>query len=56
MQAAIVMQQMFRAVYYMHTNCLCHRVGMEIRRGTCENEDLKPENFLLATKEKIEKL
>ena len=42
-QAAIVMQQMFRAVYYMHTNNLCHR-------------DLKPENFLFATKEKIEKL
>eukprot|EP00434_Breviolum_minutum_P039040 symbB.v1.2.034646.t1/scaffold4504.1/size42116/2 len=41
-QAAIVMQQMFRAVYYMHQRKLCHR-------------DLKPENFLFATKEKIEK-
>jgi len=41
-QAAIVMQQMFRAVWYMHHNNLCHR-------------DLKPENFLFATKEKIEK-
>jgi len=40
-QAAIVMQQMLRAVYYMHMNRFCHR-------------DLKPENFLFATKEPIE--
>mmetsp|Transcript_27553 Transcript_27553/g.64214 ORF Transcript_27553/g.64214 Transcript_27553/m.64214 type:complete len:500 (+) Transcript_27553:23-1522(+) len=41
-QAAMVMQQMLRAVYYMHKNSFCHR-------------DLKPENFLFATKEPIEK-
>lgn len=40
-QAAIVMQQMLRAVYYMHANNFCHR-------------DLKPENFLFSTKEDIE--
>eukprot|EP00930_Biecheleria_cincta_P015676 TRINITY_DN12996_c0_g1_i1.p1 TRINITY_DN12996_c0_g1~~TRINITY_DN12996_c0_g1_i1.p1 ORF type:complete len:522 (+),score=141.17 TRINITY_DN12996_c0_g1_i1:38-1603(+) len=40
-QAAIVMQQMLRAVYYMHENSFCHR-------------DLKPENFLFSTKEPIE--
>jgi len=41
-QAAIVMQHMFRAIFYMHENHICHR-------------DLKPENFLCTTKEAIEK-
>lgn len=41
-QAAIVMQNIFRAVHYMHANFICHR-------------DLKPENFLFTTKEPIEK-
>jgi calcium-dependent protein kinase len=41
-QAAIVMQHMFRAIFYMHENHIAHR-------------DLKPENFLFATKEPIEK-
>mmetsp|Transcript_38649 Transcript_38649/g.124195 ORF Transcript_38649/g.124195 Transcript_38649/m.124195 type:complete len:477 (-) Transcript_38649:169-1599(-) len=41
-QAATVMQNIFRAVYYMHENHICHR-------------DLKPENFLFTTKEPIEK-
>merc|ERR1719460_1151030 len=41
-QAAIVMQQIFRAMYYMHENSICHR-------------DLKPENFLFQTKDPIEK-
>jgi calcium-dependent protein kinase len=41
-QAAIVMQHMFRAIFYMHENHIAHR-------------DLKPENFLFATKEAIEK-
>lgn len=41
-QAAIVMQNMFRAIFYMHENHICHR-------------DLKPENFLFTTKEPIEK-
>jgi calcium-dependent protein kinase len=41
-QAAIVMQNMFRAIFYMHENKICHR-------------DLKPENFLFTTKEPIEK-
>merc|ERR1719214_525170 len=41
-QAAIVMQHMFRAIFYMHENHMCHR-------------DLKPENFLFTTKEPIEK-
>jgi len=41
-QAAIVMQHMFRAIFYMHQNHICHR-------------DLKPENFLFTTKEPIEK-
>jgi calcium-dependent protein kinase len=40
-QAATVMQNMFRAVYYMHENHICHR-------------DLKPENFLFTTKDPIE--
>jgi len=40
--AAIVMQQMLRAIYYMHLNRLCHR-------------DLKPENFLFVSKDDIEK-
>merc|ERR1719454_1899130 len=41
-QAAILMQQMIRAIYYMHENHVCHR-------------DLKPENFLFMTKDPIEK-
>merc|ERR1740121_556221 len=41
-QAAIVMQHIFRAVYYMHENHICHR-------------DLKPENFLFTTKDIIER-
>jgi len=41
-QAAILMQQIIRAIYYMHENHVCHR-------------DLKPENFLFMTKETIEK-
>eukprot|EP00450_Noctiluca_scintillans_P000703 CAMPEP_0194482798 /NCGR_PEP_ID=MMETSP0253-20130528/4573_1 /TAXON_ID=2966 /ORGANISM="Noctiluca scintillans" /LENGTH=499 /DNA_ID=CAMNT_0039322359 /DNA_START=67 /DNA_END=1566 /DNA_ORIENTATION=- len=41
-QAAIIMQQIIRAIYYMHQNGICHR-------------DLKPENFLLYTKEPIDK-
>jgi len=41
-QAAFVMQNMFRAIYYMHENHICHR-------------DLKPENFLFTTKDPIEK-
>jgi len=41
-RAAHVMQNMFRAIFYMHENHLCHR-------------DLKPENFLFTTKEAIEK-
>jgi calcium-dependent protein kinase len=40
-QAAIVMQHMFRAIYYMHEMHVCHR-------------DLKPENFLFTTKDPIE--
>lgn len=41
-QAAILMQQILRAIYYMHQNNVMHR-------------DLKPENFLFLTKESIEK-
>merc|ERR1719387_2761101 len=41
-QAAILMQQIIRAIYYMHENHVCHR-------------DLKPENFLFLTKDPIEK-
>jgi len=41
-QAATVMQHMFRALFYMHENKICHR-------------DLKPENFLFTTKEAIDK-
>jgi len=41
-QAATVMQHMFRAIFYMHENHICHR-------------DLKPENFLFTTKEPLEK-
>lgn len=41
-QAATVMQHMFRAIFYMHENKICHR-------------DLKPENFLFTTKESIDK-
>jgi calcium-dependent protein kinase len=41
-QAASLMQQIIRAIYYMHENHVCHR-------------DLKPENFLFVTKEAIEK-
>merc|ERR1719343_67672 len=36
-QAAILMQQIIRAIYYMHDNHFCHR-------------DLKPENFLFMSK------
>lgn len=39
-EAAHVMQQVLRAIFYMHMNKICHR-------------DLKPENFLLLTKEPI---
>jgi len=41
-QAATLMQQIVRAIYYMHENQVCHR-------------DLKPENFLFLTKDPIEK-
>jgi calcium-dependent protein kinase len=41
-QAAIIMQQILRAVFYMHQNKVMHR-------------DLKPENFLFSTKESVEK-
>jgi calcium-dependent protein kinase len=41
-QAAIIMQQIFRPIFYMHEQSVCHR-------------DLKPENFLFSTKEGIEK-
>eukprot|EP00928_Gymnodinium_smaydae_P018455 TRINITY_DN17022_c0_g1_i2.p1 TRINITY_DN17022_c0_g1~~TRINITY_DN17022_c0_g1_i2.p1 ORF type:complete len:506 (+),score=149.06 TRINITY_DN17022_c0_g1_i2:127-1644(+) len=42
LQAAVIMQQIIRAIYYMHENHVCHR-------------DLKPENFIFMTKEVIEK-
>jgi len=41
-QAATLMQQIIRAIYYMHENQVCHR-------------DLKPENFLFMNKDAIEK-
>lgn len=41
-QAAVVMQHIFRAIYYMHEIHVCHR-------------DLKPENFLFTTKEPLDK-
>lgn len=41
-QAAIVMDQILRAVFYMHSLSLCHR-------------DLKPENLLFANREPVEK-
>jgi len=41
-QAAIVIQQIVRAVFYMHENHVCHR-------------DLKPENFLFVSKDTIER-
>jgi calcium-dependent protein kinase len=41
-QAAILMQQIIQAIYYMHQKKVCHR-------------DLKPENFLFATKGPIDK-
>lgn len=41
-QAAILMQQMIRSVFYMHESHVTHR-------------DLKPENFLLQTKDPVEK-
>merc|ERR1712032_682221 len=41
-QAAILMQQILRAMFYMHENHICHR-------------DLKPENFIFMTKDPIEK-
>jgi len=40
--AAIIVQQILRAIYYMHENGISHR-------------DLKPENFLFLTKDKIDK-
>mmetsp|Transcript_81879 Transcript_81879/g.258279 ORF Transcript_81879/g.258279 Transcript_81879/m.258279 type:complete len:513 (-) Transcript_81879:40-1578(-) len=40
--AAKVMQQILRAVFYMHEHSICHR-------------DLKPENFLFLTKDAISK-
>lgn len=42
LQAAILMQQITRALYYMHSVQVCHR-------------DLKPESFLFMTKDPIEK-
>jgi len=39
--AAIVMQQMLRAIFYLHEQHICHR-------------DLKPENFLFQSKDPIE--
>jgi len=41
-QAAILVQQIVKAIYYMHENHICHR-------------DLKPENFLFQSKDPIEK-
>merc|ERR1712032_1235125 len=41
-QAAILMQQILRAMFYMHENHICHR-------------DLKPENFIFQTKDPIDK-
>jgi len=41
-QAAVLMQQIIRAIYYMHENKVCHR-------------DLKPENFLFMSKDAIDK-
>ena len=41
-QAAILMQQILRAIYYMHESKIMHR-------------DLKPENFLFLTKDSVEK-
>lgn len=41
-QAAVIMQQALRGVFYMHSKRIVHR-------------DLKPENFLLTTKEPVEK-
>jgi calcium-dependent protein kinase len=41
-EAATVMQQIFRGIYYMHQKGVCHR-------------DLKPENYIFATQEPIGK-
>jgi len=41
-QAAGIMQQIVRAIFYMHENHICHR-------------DLKPENFLFLAKTQLEK-
>uniref|UniRef100_A0A7S4QMT2 Calcium-dependent protein kinase 1 n=1 Tax=Alexandrium monilatum TaxID=311494 RepID=A0A7S4QMT2_9DINO len=41
-KAATIMQQIVRAIFYMHELHVCHR-------------DLKPENFLFSTKEDIDK-
>merc|ERR1712222_259105 len=41
-QAAILMQQIMRALFYMHESHVCHR-------------DLKPENFIFNSKDPIEK-
>jgi len=40
-QAAVLMQQAFRPIYYMHQQGITHR-------------DIKPENFILSSKESIE--
>lgn len=40
-EAAIVMQQILRAIFYLHEQHICHR-------------DLKPENFLFQSKDPIE--
>merc|ERR1719192_739582 len=40
-QAAILMQQIVQAIYYMHENHICHR-------------DLKPENLLFMTNEAMD--
>merc|ERR1719160_91288 len=41
-QAAILMQQIIRGIFYMHESKVCHR-------------DLKPENFLFLNKDAIDK-
>jgi len=41
-EAAVVVQQILRAVFYMHDRSVCHR-------------DLKPENFLFLTKDPLDK-
>eukprot|EP00927_Polykrikos_kofoidii_P045323 TRINITY_DN3925_c0_g4_i1.p1 TRINITY_DN3925_c0_g4~~TRINITY_DN3925_c0_g4_i1.p1 ORF type:complete len:504 (+),score=117.99 TRINITY_DN3925_c0_g4_i1:98-1609(+) len=41
-QAAVLMHQIIRAIFYMHDNFVCHR-------------DLKPENFIFLNRDPIEK-